>query len=308
MKYVLTQLISGHPQFVEISKEQYEAIASSRKCLLECLYIEQKFDLLVENYLDYEISLLSSSASYMIFRNQDYYWFQFERMKAIRKIFNLLSTCRLYFDQTSINISNIYKEKDKSIISKLKQFKKNEYDKYSSYRIMEQLRNHIQHNDLPIGISYPIKRIETKYKDKLLFILKIFINIDKLENDKELKKSVLDEIKALGKNNDLHHLIKEYIESISRIQDQLRKSIRSDIEKWENVIEQAIILYKANTHYEDSMVGLSIGVKNEDGTIDGSHYIFTGLIEYRKKLEQKNKVLHSLPNRIISDDDLSLDT
>jgi len=163
MKYGLTQLVSGHKAFIEIKKDEYLSITNSMKNILESIYIEQKYDLLIENFREYEMSLLYSSSAQMLFRHQNYEWFQIERMKIIRKISNILSSCRLYIDQTKHNFNIIYGNSPK-IIESLKAFISNEYDSYFGYRVMEAFRNYMQHRDLPIITNFSSKRTNKNWK------------------------------------------------------------------------------------------------------------------------------------------------
>ena len=62
---------------------------------------------------------------------------------------NLLTTCRLYQDQVAHDLSTLFGKDN----NEFKSFEKARNDKYDSdfcYRLMESVRNHIQHQALPI--------------------------------------------------------------------------------------------------------------------------------------------------------------
>jgi hypothetical protein len=65
MKYVLAKITAGSRGFVEISKEEYSQIKSAKANLLEALFIEEKFNVVIDNYLELETDLLACTARYM---------------------------------------------------------------------------------------------------------------------------------------------------------------------------------------------------------------------------------------------------
>src|SRR5438874_20314 len=108
MKYKLAREVLGSSAFIELSEAEYLQIKSAQKNLLEALFMEEKLDVVIDNYLELETDLLSSAARHMVQRNQDYIWFQTERNLLSRRLVNLLSACRLYVDQTRHHLSNIF--------------------------------------------------------------------------------------------------------------------------------------------------------------------------------------------------------
>ena len=74
-----------------------------------------------------------------------------------------------------------------------------EYDKSVGYRIMEALRNYIQHRgEATKGISYP-SQIEWREEGDPLwnFRLDLMLDMEALRRDKRFKRSVLQEIESL---------------------------------------------------------------------------------------------------------------
>jgi hypothetical protein len=148
MNFALTNAVLGYSHFVDISKEEYRAIGDSKKCLIEALYIEQKLDMVVEDYFEFEMELLATSTRQMVQWNQDYYWFQEEINRLNRRIVNLLSVCRLYLDQSIHHLSCIYgKEGEK--LNNIKKKISREYDSKLGFRVMEAMRNYVQHRGFP---------------------------------------------------------------------------------------------------------------------------------------------------------------
>ena len=61
MKYGLGNPLKPFVMIVDLGKERFEAIPAATKSLLIVMGIEQKWDLLLENYADYERELLNIS-------------------------------------------------------------------------------------------------------------------------------------------------------------------------------------------------------------------------------------------------------
>ena len=207
MPFALTKAVLGCGLFIDITEKEYQAISISKNGLFESLYLEQKLDILVENYIEFEMELLASSTRKMVNCNQNYSWFQEEGNKINRRIVNLLSACRLYLDHSMHHLSNIYGKKSEHIES-INKIMSEEYDSKLGYRVMEAMRNYVQHRGFPIHKwTYNSKRIEKQDKNQLLFTLTPFIKIQELQEDKKFKKSVLMEIEKSGVEIDSKPLI-----------------------------------------------------------------------------------------------------
>ena len=94
MDYGLARLVFGSPKFIKLSKQEYEDIKDSRNILLESLFIEQKFDLLIDDYLEFETELLEIGARELVRGSGDWTEFQDQRNHMNRRVVNLLSAAR----------------------------------------------------------------------------------------------------------------------------------------------------------------------------------------------------------------------
>jgi hypothetical protein len=244
MSYAITKLTLGSPGIIEIPKEQYQNIKSAREALFEVLYLEEKFDIVIENYLEYETELVSSSARWMLFRDQNYLWFQRERNLISRRIANLLSACKQYLDQCVHHINNIY-GKDSTISFELETLKSSQYDTQLGYRAMEALRNYAQHRGFPVhSVTFNTRVVERDSNNKTLFALTPYIDLIILEKDKKFKKTILHELRKHGEKVDVKPLIRNYIEGIGAIHSHIRKTLSADIIQWDKEIKDVIDLYK----------------------------------------------------------------
>lgn len=189
MDYRLQRYVFGSPAFVDISEKEYVDIKSAKANLLEALFIEQKFDAVIENYLELEMCFLEISANHMILRNISYTRFHNEKNLVNRRLINLLSASRSYLDQTKHHFHNIFGE-DSETVRKIEEFKSQQYDQCFGYRVMEALRNYVQHRGFPIGSVIINRRsVESKSGNRILFSLTPNMHPEDLEEDKKFKKS-----------------------------------------------------------------------------------------------------------------------
>ena len=106
--------------------------------------MEEKYDLLVQNYLEFEITLLEITARDMVRFHQDYHLLHQERNMIDRRLANLLSVGRIYVDHTKQYVNRILTEEAGGEFDVSAAFSR-QYDSRFGYRCMEALRNHVLH-------------------------------------------------------------------------------------------------------------------------------------------------------------------
>src|SRR5262245_58290155 len=153
MQYGLMNYAIGDNYFLKLTPAKYEQLKTSHNGLWEAMQIEEKFNLVIENYAEFERELLTQANDLVIFSNISWSELQTDKHAINRRLVNLLTTCRLYIDQIPHNMNLIY-DKDSLQSNDTKKQMSVEFDSNIEYQIMEQLRNHVQHRDIPIyGIT-----------------------------------------------------------------------------------------------------------------------------------------------------------
>lgn len=71
MSYIISISNSNSDASCEINASEYEQIKISRLNLLEFLFMEEKLDFIVENYLEFETELLSIATRYSLSNHFD---------------------------------------------------------------------------------------------------------------------------------------------------------------------------------------------------------------------------------------------
>ncbi len=152
ISYELRRQALDSKNAVRIDETKYAKLAHAQKALLHALYIEEKLYLLLENFVEYEGELLSVGLSRMVFQRNDYTEFRDDVSLINRRLVNLLSACRAYLDSLLHHVNQICSpSKDES--ATLKKAKSEQYDSIFGYRVMEELRNHVQHRGFPFQSS-----------------------------------------------------------------------------------------------------------------------------------------------------------
>lgn len=300
MKYKITSAEIRNTDFLELSKEEYEKYQHVRKCLLNCLFIEEKFDLLIENYLEYEQELLDLSVRPMVLANPfTPGWERLghaERRTITRRIANLLSLCKLYIDQTKHHVSTIYGQQSEEYTA-LDSEQSKQYDNLFGYEAMAALRNHVQHNGYPIhAVRHPYKRNE----NQIMFTLTPVIITKYLEDNKYFKQSTLRKLKQLDEKIDIRPLMREYLEGLGNVHHKLREILDQDLSDWDDTIRTIFTKYKNNFDIQKSIAWLDLKSHNENDEVIEETTISTKVIDRRKSLRKKNTSLSGLTRRYVS--------
>ena len=190
MKFGITRLVIGFSGFIEIDKAEYERIKVARTNLLELLLLEETFDVLIENFQEYEAELLSIASRDLVFSFHDDNSISRERIIVARRIVNLLSACKMYLDQSIHHLTTMYGENSEKV-EVVRNKTNNYYDNNFGYRVLESLRNYAQHRGFPIHSIMLLGEwldIEDEDKSRLHHSVIPRISVQVLESDGKFKQ------------------------------------------------------------------------------------------------------------------------
>ncbi|WP_420632056.1 hypothetical protein [Candidatus Leptofilum sp.] len=296
MNYGITKLTIGFPGFVEIEEHEYSKYVQAINGLAEALYLEEKFDFVACNFLEYEEDLLSLGARHMVSPSQFFDRGHEERRAISRRIINLLSASRLFLDQSTHHLSNIYGS-DSLQVDLIKEEKSKQYDKLLGYRVMEALRNHVQHRGYPIHtITYASHKVE----DYVLHTVIPQMEIRYFLDDKKFKSSVLSEIKDLGQKISINRYIREFMEGLEAVQSKIRDVLIEDLMSWENLLNDIEARFKAANGSQVSLAGLAVVIENDKRYVE-THSVVADIMKRRKALANKNTGFNNLSSQYVSD-------
>lgn len=304
MKYGISKLVMGFTGFIEIDEAEYLHVKNARQNLFELLFVEEKFDLVAENFYEYETELLAIASRMMIFSNDDHISMSRERNLVSRRIVNLLSAGRMYIDQSIQHIEKMYGENSNNLDLVRKEISA-QYDKSLGYRVMEALRNYVQHRGFPIqSIKFSHERVDTESDFQLLHRAIQLIGVLELAEDGNFKKSVLKELQEIQHNDwvDARPLIREYAEGICNIHETIRRITRADLPIWEKSLDDTIEKFRNEYGKDVPLAGLVIEAAEIGAKRSETKYISKGSTERRLALEKKNGQFVNLHKRYASNE------
>ncbi len=297
--YVLTRRVLGKQPEIPIDASRYAALSEAVGVQRAALEIEEKFDLVVANYEELERETLTLTLTHAV-RN-DFTWASMssDRLLLGRRLVNLLTTCRLYVDQVVHSVGR----SPTPIGCTRKQAEevfKDQYDRNLAYRIMDALRNHVQHRSLAIaGITYGCKRVRAEATQPLVrFTLSLTLDLEALREDERFKKPTLEELENLPqKQQDLFLFVRQYVQSLGRAQERLRELLAAAVKRADADVQSALTEWKT---VSDTSIGLA-AVKRHDGSRSEEHFAMSGnLREKREELVASNRSLANLASRFVS--------
>jgi len=278
---------------LEIDQARFEELKASRPILTHALAIEEKYEIIISNFLELEKESTNASISEMVRNHIEYRDFFDVRLALNIRLVNLLTAVRLYTDQLSSHICACIPFDDK-VKAEVKAFFSVEYDASFEYRFMEALRNHVQHSGIPVH------RISTgaKWTDLENGILEysLYFGAQKKEiaEDNGFKKLVLDE---MPDEVNLRSAVRSYIEAISRIHRQAREKIESIVDSSRQSLDRAIRDYMVI--YENEPVGLYAYEYRDEEKVN-EVLILTKWDDIRRELVKRNSELLNLRKRYVT--------
>jgi len=296
--YVLTRRVLGRPPEVAIDAGRYAALNEAMGIQRAALEIEEKFDLVVANYEELEREILTLTLTHAVRGESAWATMSSARLLLARRLVNLLTTCRLYVDQVTHSVSRsptpgCTRDQAEKVFS-------DQYDGNPAYRIMDALRNHVQHRTLAIAeMSYGCRREREVATHALLeFTLSLTLDLEALRDDRAFKKATLEELEALPKERqDLILLVRQYIESLGRAQERLRELLAPAVKRADGDVHWALTQWQT---VSDSTTGI-VAVRRHEDSSWVEYVAVTGKSkERREALVASNRSLGDLASSFVS--------
>lgn len=302
-KYELFTIVNKKHKQISIKLHDLHKIRQSYESLYLITGIEEKWDMLIENFFDYEyarIEITLRDALTSRFSTADFFCIN----RTIgRKLLNLLSSARLYIDYQHSKLNKV----DREISSHLKKLKNDIYDAEPDYRLMYAIRNVLQHQEIPIGVSRRMKRVEDGNNIKIQYSTGPLLILEYIMYDKTLNKIIKDDLKnEKNTKKPITAVVQHYMELMWRIHSEFRNST-SDIRKEsEQILEHYLKhLYDPDSIQSDqgqrTAIVLKNGVNNTSDKDNINEFADTLVINLHYMVE-KNTSLENIENRIVSNE------
>lgn len=133
MPYFIRQRIMAPSLRLELTDHEFKRITLSASAVLATVKIEEEWDILVQNFIELEMEMLSSAMNSMVVGAINYHAFQDTRLKFARRLGNLLSSCRSYLDHAPHNLGEL---SEVDLATAFKGFANEAYDAHFGYRLM----------------------------------------------------------------------------------------------------------------------------------------------------------------------------
>jgi len=294
MRYVIRRAVLDSCTEVPITADDFGSLVQARGILTAALAIEEKYALLVANYLDLEKRLLEIAAVNSVSFNFSYPSIFDSRTSLNICMVNLLTGARMYLDHILQDVADCVLQEDEGA-KMVKARCSKEYGEHLEYRFMEALRNHVQHRGMAVhGVTMPSQWGTYEGDEVLEYSVTLYALRKVLAQDKKFKRSVLAD---LPERIDLLSAARRYVESLSGINEFVRETIAEPVTEARAAIERARHGFAAVT--DESLIGLE-AAKFDGPQRTASVALLLDWDDVRTDLRKRNRKLVNLGKRMIS--------
>ena len=298
--YVICPMVlMGSTPTVASDESEYNACKSAVDGLQHICDVEEKYENLIENYIEWENAISQHTLRQMVSFRIAYNDVQDLRKLAARKLANLLASARLYLDSLPKHTKQILPGNAGALVQ-IKEATRIQYDSRLSYRLMEALRNYSQHSALPVhGITTSAMRQSKAETATLDYALLPIIDREQLAQDDHFKKAVLQEISKL-EQIEFKPMVREYIESLSIVHRAFRSIINPKRKSWTERLESAVYRFKKQFPGE-STPGLAVSPVDANGLKANEEvYVADPIVAYLEHLQLKySTMMHFAKSRAV---------
>jgi hypothetical protein len=299
-RHLITRHLLGFADNIEITAQDYDRVVTSKRRLLMMLNIEEKFLVLVENYADYERALLDLTLSSMLKLDMEWSSVRDDVEVVNRRLANLLTASRMYIDQIKQDVQEVCDD-DSEVEDEIDTAFAQQYDSRLGYRVMEALRNYVQHRNLPVGrISYRADHVERKGAAPLTrHAVIVSLDTDRLRDDGGFKASVLKELSA-KRHVAITPLVRDYLDGLAATHQVVRTKTVDQVDDCETVLED--VVQQARTRFGDTSGLCVVREAGEDWLEE--HEIFDDIAIRRRSLVHRTRLLQGLTRQYVSSEPL----
>jgi hypothetical protein len=285
MKYEVSGYADHKIVSMTIPEVRCQEVCAARRTCFFALEIEEKCALLIDNYYEFECELLKLAQASAIWPHLEHSDSMLKRLSLDRRIVNLLTACRLYLDQTEHAISSLFGDSSTELAS-FRKLRKDLYGSHWGYRLMEAIRNHVQHAGLVAhGITHSMSSVDGRLKNYTQQTVSPTTNAETLATNPDFKKSVLEELRRFKQPIDLRPPLREYVSCLVRLHEHVREIMRARLEEDREVYEAAVKEFATVSGKAVSFARLR--VLNDDRTIKEERPLVTEFLGYHDLLRKR---------------------
>ncbi len=211
MKWVAWAFNQGARFADELNEQEFNELSEKRTLLLQYVEAQETYRAVLDNHSELEIALLSIAQEAIHLGHISHSRAMYQRLLLDRRYANLLSICRMYLNYAAALACTLGSEE------RFRTATNSAYDSSLGYRVMEALRNYVQHRGFPLSaISHNFRAKEGSGEGPIEVCVIPGLALERLKSDANFKQAVFSEIEALGDKADLRIWGREYVDGITR--------------------------------------------------------------------------------------------
>ena len=193
MEYWICEFAIGKPKGLKIDERKFNDIKECNLSLMSMLDMENRYRIFTDSLREFELEFIKICLDHLFGDLRDESAMRSLFPKANQQCLNVLTSARMYIDQMKRSLKAM-EGNIPDLYSDVKAEFSRHYDQEFYFRFMENLRNIIQHSELPISnIKLGLRRVENDTESKARYTFDPKINIQKL-NMKKMQAKVRDDI------------------------------------------------------------------------------------------------------------------
>lgn len=283
-----------------IDRATFEKVKKAKQTCLFALEIEEKFTLLFDNFAELEVDLLRLAEHSLIWMDspREHGESMQDRLLLDRRIVNLLTSCRLYLDQSEHGLSMLFGNPSDRLRA-FKESRRNLYDSHWGYRFMEALRNHVQHASLAAHtITHGGFLSSGAGSDYFEYTVYPQASARALLENPEFKRHVLDDCPQDREHIDLRTPIREYMSCFvslhQKLRDMVAPFVASSRQDYESAVEEFAMID------EEQVTFAKLRECPDEGEVSDEVQLVTHFLGYYDDLFKRNAVNKDLQHSAAS--------
>lgn len=295
--FEIRNLALGAPPGISISDKDFHAAADGKERLLKTLFVEEAYDVFVQNYADLENTILNVIVDDMVDRHDGRIAIETARRRTDRAIANLLSSGRLASDLLERTTIALFGRRSTQVAD-LTHLMKQQADLLVGFRAMIALRNYVQHYGLPIqSVTFGHEWVNRDDEDRRRLQQRFTVSFspNSLLADRKVPAELIEDLRALANNKgrvSLLPLIREYVDGMSNVHVGMREKIAEFDIGWRTAIS-ALVDRFSQQYGPNNYPGLSAVSLDAQGGILSD-------IPLKIQLEERIEYLRKLNGRLLN--------
>lgn len=288
MRWELTTRVLGSDQSISLTEAEFASIVTATAGINSFIDTEEKFNVILENYEEYERELLSLALRDLVYGYASPQTGQSDVFTVNRRLLNLLSSARQYVDQLRRDVSRAF-GRDNPRLSELECRLEDERGRSFAYRLMEAVRNHAQHHGVPINcLNHSMELAKQDMPPWIRYAVTPGLDLKAMDGDRRVDRAVVQELRAVGDSGDFSVWVREYVDCLHNIHSAVRSLFDNGVAEWEHTIQSSLARARATFGEElGGLAAVAVDGDDEDESVHDEVDVWAGLLERCRALKAR---------------------